>query len=87
MTTKFPQELDSDEELHKVQDDVDEILAEHHNVLKDAVIAVEKKVGINNSADPDSLDSKKLDSLPPDGFKKMRNAYFSEEDKELIINI
>jgi len=76
---KFPQELDSDEELHQVEDEVDDILAAHHNALKEAIKALEVKVGIDLSAVETSLDyiikQLAVKSDPPTGYHKVYGLY------------
>lgn len=54
--TNFPTALDDDASLLNVADNVDSIVASHHNNLKEAVKAIEAKVGIYNSGSPTSLD-------------------------------
>jgi hypothetical protein len=54
--SNFPTTLDDDTSLHLVADGVDAITAAHHNDLKDAIKAVEAKVGIYNTGTPTSLD-------------------------------
>ena len=45
----YPTSLDTDGTLWVVTDSVTDVLAKHHNDLKDAVIAIETKVGITGS--------------------------------------
>ena len=75
----FPATFDTDDNLHAVQDNVDNVEAEHHNVLKDAIIAIEEKLGIDDSADTDSIDFilKQITprSDPPSGYYKVYNLY------------
>jgi hypothetical protein len=52
----FPTSLDDDSSLFAVTDGVSTLQAAHHNNLKDAVKAIESKVGIYNTAAPTSLD-------------------------------
>jgi hypothetical protein len=54
--TNFPTGLDDNVSLIDVTDGVDTINAAHHNNLKEAVKAVQAKVGIFNSGAPTSLD-------------------------------
>lgn len=54
--TNFPTGLDDNSSLGEVTDGVTEILDEHHNNPKEAIIAIERKVGIHNTAVPTSLD-------------------------------
>ena len=54
--TNFPTGLDDNTSLLEVTDGVSALADEHHNNLKEAVIAVERKVGIFSSAAPTSLD-------------------------------
>ena len=82
---KFPQEFDTDEELHHVEDYVDFALAAHHNVLKEAIKAIQRKLGINNSEDSESIDFKKINSSPPNGFMRVKNIYLKEVDQEVIL--
>ncbi len=56
MATSFPTGLDTDTELFLVVNDVTDIKAEHHNNIKDAVLALEAKVGITSSAVTTSID-------------------------------
>ena len=45
----YPTSLDTDGTLYNVTDNVDDVLAVHHNSLKDAVIALETALGITGS--------------------------------------
>jgi hypothetical protein len=54
--TNYPTTLDTDTELYDVTDDVDDVIASHHDNIKDAVKALEAKVGINASAVTTSID-------------------------------
>lgn len=56
MVANFPTALDDDTSLHQVSDGVTQVLAAHHNNTKDAVKAIEAKIGIFNSAAPTSID-------------------------------
>lgn len=57
-SANFPTALDDDTSLHDVQDGVNTIQAAHHNNLKEAVKAIEEKVGILNTAAPTALDAR-----------------------------
>lgn len=76
---KFPEGLDGDIELYHVENEVDDILAEHHNALKDAIKALEAKVGVDLSAVQTSLDyivnQLAVKSQPPIGFHKIYEVY------------
>lgn len=54
--TNFPGSLDTDGSLYDVTDGVSYPQAVHHNNLKEAVKALEAKLGINNTAVATSLD-------------------------------
>jgi hypothetical protein len=54
--TNFPTAVDDDASLLSVTDGVSSLTASHHNNLKEAVKAVEAKIGIFNSGAPTSLD-------------------------------
>jgi hypothetical protein len=54
--TNFPTALDDNTSLIDVTDGVSSIAAAHHNNLKEAVKALEAKVGIFNTGAPTSLD-------------------------------
>lgn len=56
MPINFPGSLDSNATLYLVVDNVDYVLATHHNAVKDACLALEAKVGADASAVPTSLD-------------------------------
>lgn len=56
MTTNFPTALDDDSSLYQVVNGVSAPLAEHHNNTKDALKALEAKVGIFNTSVPTSID-------------------------------
>ncbi len=49
MATNYPTSLDDDTSLFEVTDAVDDVIDDHHNNLKDAIIAVETKVGTGSS--------------------------------------
>lgn len=55
MASSFPTNLDS---FTTKQDDVDNVLASHVNDLQNAVVAAQTKIGINSSADTNSIDYK-----------------------------
>lgn len=63
----FPTALDDDTSLLDVTDGVSSLLASHHNNLKEAVKALEKKVGIDHTTSPTALDYR-LGS-PTDGHR------------------
>jgi hypothetical protein len=46
MSTNYPTALDDDDSMYNVTDNVDDVLAVHHNALKEAVIAIETALGI-----------------------------------------
>jgi hypothetical protein len=54
--TNFPTALDDDTSLHDVSDGVSTLQAAHHNNTKEAIKAIEAKIGIRNTAAPTSLD-------------------------------
>jgi hypothetical protein len=54
--TNFPTALDDNSSLYDVQDGVDWLIEQHHNNLKEAVKAIEAKVGIYSTSAPTSLD-------------------------------
>lgn len=54
--TNFPGALDDDSSMYDVTDNVTQIIAVHHNNLKEAVKAVEAKMGIDVSPAATSLD-------------------------------
>ena len=85
---KFPETLDTDAELHKVADGVDEVLAKHHNALAEAVKAIEEKLGIDGSAIVETLDyilkQLAVKSEPPEGSYKVVNIYRTPEGKYSI---
>jgi hypothetical protein len=56
MPTNFPAALDDDSSLLAVTDGVTSIVAAHHNNLKDAIKAVEAKIGITNGSTAAALD-------------------------------
>lgn len=56
MTTNFPTALDDDTSLHQVVDGVTVPVAAHHNNPKDAIKAMQAKIGIFNTSAPTSLD-------------------------------
>lgn len=45
----YPTSLDTDGTLYDVADNIDDVLAVHHNALKDAVIAIETALGITGA--------------------------------------
>jgi len=89
MGTKYPVELDTDTELYEVVDNEDEVIAAHHNVLKDAIKAVQEKLGIDDSAIETTIDfllkQRAIKSDPPTGFERVANIYLKESDKELYL--
>lgn len=54
--TNFPTGLDDDASLYDVTDGANTLQAAHHNNLKEAIKALEAKVGILGSAAPTSVD-------------------------------
>ena len=89
MTVKFPAQLDTDTELHRVEDGVDEVLAAHHNALADAVKAIEEKLGVDGSAIVESFDyilkQLAVKSIPPEGSHRVKNIYRTSEGKTAIV--
>lgn len=81
----FPKELDTDTELYHETKDSETTVAIHHNALKDAIKALEEKVGVDGSSIPTSLDYKKVNSSPPSGFTRVQNIYLAEDEGELIL--
>ena len=77
--TNYPTSLDTDVELYEVQNDVDDVLAAHHNALKEAIKALQEKVGIDLSAVETSLDyiinNMVVKCDPPSGKNKVVNLY------------
>ena len=82
---KFPEGLDTDAELHKVVDGVDDVVAKHHNDLVAAVKAIEEKLGIDGSAIVESFDyiikQLAVKSEPPEGTHKITNIYRMPDGK------
>lgn len=56
--TNYPTALDDNSSLLDVTDGVTEILDEHHNNTKEAVIALERKLGIYNTSVPTAIDTR-----------------------------
>lgn len=54
--TNFPTSLDSDSQLFDVTDGVSSLQAAHHNNMKEAIKAIQSKVGVNLTSVPTSLD-------------------------------
>jgi hypothetical protein len=54
--TNFPSGLDTDSSLFDVADGVNTVQAAHHNNLKEAIKAMQLKIGINNTLAPTTLD-------------------------------
>lgn len=54
--TLFPTALDSDSELFNVTDNVTALAAAHHNNMKESIKAIQKKIGIDFTNVPTSLD-------------------------------
>lgn len=54
--TNFPTALDDDVSLYDVVDEVSSVTAAHHNNIKEAVKALEAKIGIYATGEPDTLD-------------------------------
>lgn len=52
----YPTSLDDDTSLHDVTDNVTSVIAAHHNNIKEAVKAIEARIGIRNTAVSTSLD-------------------------------
>ena len=53
--TIYPEAFDSDLELPRADDDVSELSADYINSLRDAIIAIERAVGINPQGNKSSL--------------------------------
>lgn len=56
MPANFPATLDDNSSLHQVSDAVTPLQAAHHNNLKDAIVAIEAKLGTTNTAVATSID-------------------------------
>lgn len=54
--TNYPTGLDDDVSLYDVTDGTSDVLAAHHNNIKEAVKALETKLGIYNTAVPTAID-------------------------------
>lgn len=54
--TNFPTGLDDDTSLYDVTDSVTALVAAHHNNIKEGVKAIERKIGIDQTSSPTSLD-------------------------------
>ena len=54
--TNFPTALDGDSQLFDVVDAVTAITAPHHNNMKEAIKALEAKVGVYSTSEPTSID-------------------------------
>ena len=80
---KFPEGLDNDTELYHVENGIDDILAEHHNALKDAIKAIEEKIGVDGSAIVNSIDyilkHAVILSDPPNGKKRVIKIYYDPD--------
>lgn len=89
MAIKFPIELDGDLELYLVVDGVDEVIAAHHNAIKDAIKAIEEKLGIDDSQDENSIDyilkNQAVKSDPPSGKYKVFNLYVDPDSGKLVV--
>jgi len=89
MAIKFPINLDGDLELYLVVDGTDEVIAAHHNILKDAIKAIEQKLGIDNSQDESSIDyilkTRAIKSDPPTGSYKVTNLYVDPDSGKLVV--
>ena len=79
---KFPSGLDGDTELYQVEDDVTEIIAAHHNALKEAIKAIEEKIGVDGSAIVNSIDfllnNAVIMSAPPVGKHRIYRIWRNE---------
>lgn len=69
MTSKYPAQLDTDAELYRVEDGVDDCVAAHHNALASAIKAIEGHT-IN-----------RVPSNPPAGSYRVTNIYVTPEGK------
>lgn len=89
MGIKFPIDLDSDLELHLVVAGITDVIAGHHNTLKNAIQAIEKKLGKDNSTDINTIDyivkEKTIKSEPPIGKYKVTNLYVDPENGKLTV--
>jgi hypothetical protein len=54
--TNFPTGLDDDTSLYDVIDSTTALIAAHHNNIKEGVKAIERKVGIDQTSSPTSID-------------------------------
>jgi hypothetical protein len=89
MAGKYPIELDTDAELYEVVDNEDDVIAVHHNVLKDAIKAIQEKLGIDNSAVETTIDfllkQQAIKSDPPSGKYKVINLFVDPSNGRLTI--
>lgn len=56
MAINYPTSLDDDTSLYTVVDNTNDVLAAHHNILRDAVKALESKVGVDSSSANTTID-------------------------------
>lgn len=75
MTPQYPTSLDSTDKssFGLVEDGIDTVLADHVNSLRRAIVALEEKVGIDDSSDTSSIDykttqAKQLQFIFPDAI-------------------
>jgi len=89
MGTKYPVELDTDTELYEVVDNEDDVIAAHHNVLKDAIKAVQEKLGIDDSAIETTIDfllkQRAIKSDPPSGKYRVLNLFVDPSSGKLTV--
>jgi len=67
MTILYPEELDSDLTLPRVDDNITEIRAETINPIRDAVLTIEKTLGTNPQGNLQDLDTRINISIDSDG--------------------
>lgn len=70
MATVFPNDLDSDLEIPRVDQDVSEISGDVINSLRDAVFAIQQTIGVNPQGNKSSLTARINVSIDADGLIK-----------------
>ena len=68
--TVYPNDLDSDLELPPIEDGVTEISADSINSIRDAVLAIEKTIGVNPQGNKNTLADRINVSIDDDGLIK-----------------
>ena len=68
--TKYPEALDDDISLPRVDDNLTEIGGEAINAVRDAIFAIEEELGINPAGSKDDVSERLNVSLNPDGTIK-----------------